>query len=149
MAHPGSVRRQRFVFSQSSAANARAGSMEGRMKTFRRVLRGFAIFLVSVPLMVSAGMAHAAAPMATLRVGKAFGGVFDFTPLDVGMKEGFFKQHGLKIEEYNFAGSAKLQQALAANAIDVGLGSGPELAFVARGAPVKGVAAFWDRPMGS
>lgn len=81
-----------------------------------------------------------------LRVGKAFAGVFDFVPVDVGVAEGFFKKRGLEIEEFNFAGSAKLQQALAANAIDIGLGSGVELAFVARGAPVKGVAAFMGPP---
>src|SRR5581483_1677991 len=118
------------------------------MTTLSRLLRGLAVLLVSAILVASGGVARAASPMATLRVGKAFAGVFDFTPLDVGMKEGFFKQHGLNIEEYNFAGSAKLQQALAADAIGVGLGSGPELAFVARGAPVKGVAAFMGPPDG-
>ena len=84
----------------------------------------------------------------TLRVGKAFAGVFDFTPLDVGMAQGFFKRHGVAIQESNFAGSAKLQQALAADAIDIGLASGPELAFVARGAPVLGVADFMGPPDG-
>jgi ABC-type nitrate/sulfonate/bicarbonate transport system substrate-binding protein len=82
----------------------------------------------------------------TLRVGKAFAGVFDFVPVDVGIAQGFFKKRGLEIKESNFAGSAKLQQALAADAIDIGLGSGVELAFVARGAPVKAVAAFMGPP---
>src|SRR6185312_11390046 len=50
-----------------------------------------------------------------LRVGKAFAGVFDFTPVDVGVAQGFFKKRGLEIKEFNFAGSAKLQQALAAD----------------------------------
>ena len=86
------------------------------------------------------------ADAAALRVGKAFAGVFDFVPVDVGMAEGFFKKRGLEIQISNFAGSAKLQQALAADAIDIGLGSGVELAFVARGAPVKGVAAFMGPP---
>lgn len=83
---------------------------------------------------------------AVLRVGKAFPGVFDFVPVDVGVARGFFKKRGLDIKIFNFAGSAKLQQALAADAIDIGLGSGVELAFVARGAPVKGVAAFMGPP---
>jgi ABC-type nitrate/sulfonate/bicarbonate transport system substrate-binding protein len=82
----------------------------------------------------------------TIRVGKAFPGVFDFTPIDIGLTQGFFAKHGIVIEEFDFNGSAKLQQALAADAIDVGLGSGPELAFVERGAPVKGVAAFMGPP---
>ena len=83
-----------------------------------------------------------AAADVTLRVGKAIALPFDFTPLDVGMAKGFFKKHGLDIQEINFAGSAKLQQGLAADAIDIGLGSGPELAFVAKGNSDLGVAAF-------
>jgi NitT/TauT family transport system substrate-binding protein len=78
----------------------------------------------------------------TVRVGKAIALPFDFTPLDVGMAKGFYKKHGLDIEEINFAGSAKLQQGLAANAVDIGLGSGPELAFVAKGNTDLGIAAF-------
>jgi NitT/TauT family transport system substrate-binding protein len=82
----------------------------------------------------------------TLRVGKAVTNAFTFTPLDVGMKEGIFKEHGLSIDEYNFGGSAKLQQGLAADSIDIGIGSGPELSFVAKGAPVLGVAAMAGKP---
>jgi ABC-type nitrate/sulfonate/bicarbonate transport system substrate-binding protein len=67
---------------------------------------------------------------------------FDFTPLDIGMEKGFYKKHGLDIEEINFAGSAKLQQGLAADAVDIGLGSGPEIAFVAKGNTDLGIAAF-------
>lgn len=109
-------------------------------------VRTFGAVIVSV-LVLSLGIAQAA-PSTTLRVGKAFAGVFDFTPLDVGMKEGFFKKNGIDIQEFSFAGSAKEQQALAADAIDIGLGSGPELAFVRRGAPVMGVAAFMGPPDG-
>ncbi len=97
--------------------------------------------------LISFGVCVASARAAeTLRVGKAFAGVFDFVPVDVGVAEGFFKKRGLDIQEINFAGSAKLQQGLAADAIDIGLGSGVELAFVQRGAPVKGVAAFMGPP---
>ena len=81
-----------------------------------------------------------------VRVGKAFAGVFDFVPVDIGIARGIFKKHGLDIKESDFAGSAKLQQALAADGVDIGLGSGVELAFVARGAPVEAVAAFMGPP---
>jgi ABC-type nitrate/sulfonate/bicarbonate transport system substrate-binding protein len=81
-----------------------------------------------------------------IRVGKAIGKAFSFTPLDIGIETGIFKKHGIDIEKYNFTGSAKLQQALAANSIDMGLGSGPELAFIAKGAPVLGVAAMANAP---
>lgn len=81
-----------------------------------------------------------------LRVGKAVTNAFTFVPLDVGMAAGLFKEHGLDIDEYNFGGSAKLQQAMAANSIDIGIGSGPELSFIAKGAPVLGVAAMAGKP---
>lgn len=100
-----------------------------------------AVIGVAACLMPILGIADAAAD-ATLRVGKAIALPFDFVPLDVGMAKGFYKKHGLDIEEVNFAGSAKLQQGLAADAIDIGLGSGPELAFVAKGNTDLGVAAF-------
>lgn len=77
-----------------------------------------------------------------LRVGKAIARPFDFTVVDIGMAKGFFPKHGIELDITSFAGSAKLQQALAANAIDIGLGSGPELAFVAKGAPVTGICAY-------
>jgi len=88
---------------------------------------------------VTAGSALAADK---LRVGKAIALPIDFTPLDIGIEKGFYKKHGLDVEAINFAGSAKLQQGLAANAVDIGLGSGPELAFVAKGNTDLGIAAF-------
>ena len=48
-----------------------------------------------------------------------------FTPLDVGMQTGIFAKHGLEIEASAFAGDARMQQALTADSIDVGIGSGP------------------------
>ena len=91
------------------------------------------------------GIVAVAAPASALdklRTGKAIALPFDFTPLDIGMEKGFFQKHGLELEISSFAGSAKLQQALAADALDIGLGSGPELAFVAKGAPVLGICAY-------
>jgi NitT/TauT family transport system substrate-binding protein len=81
-----------------------------------------------------------------IRVGKAISEAFSFVPLDVGIETGIFKKHGLAVEKYDFAGSAKLQQGLAAGSIDIGLGSGPELAFIAKGVPAIGVAALADSP---
>ncbi|HUK60887.1 MAG TPA: ABC transporter substrate-binding protein [Stellaceae bacterium] len=101
--------------------------------------------LMALALLASGATADADA---TLRVGKAIAGPFDFTPLDVGMTKGFFHEHGIAIDEVNFAGSAKLQQGLAASAIDIGLGSGPELAFVAKGNTDRGIAAFAGPPDG-
>jgi ABC-type nitrate/sulfonate/bicarbonate transport system substrate-binding protein len=83
----------------------------------------------------------------TLRVGKAGREAFSFVPLDIGVRTGIFKTHGLDIEIANFGGDAKLQQAMAADSIDISLGSGPGLAFIVKGSPVKGVAAMAGPPL--
>ena len=83
----------------------------------------------------------------TLRVGKAVPEAFSFTPLDIGIRKGFFRQNGLDIQEIAFAGDAKLQQAMASNSVDIGIGSGPALAFIVKGAPVKGVADMAGPPL--
>jgi ABC-type nitrate/sulfonate/bicarbonate transport system substrate-binding protein len=96
-----------------------------------------------VALLLAPSFAHAEDK---LRVGKAVAGPFDFVPLDIGMDKGFFKAHGVDVEEVDFDGSAKLQQGLGADAIDVGLGSGPELAFVAKGNTDLAIAVFAGPP---
>lgn len=84
----------------------------------------------------------------TLRVGKAQAEPLDFTPPDVGIAKGFFKKHRVDVEIVTVAGAAKLQQAIAADAVDIGLGGGPELASVAKGVPELGIAAYAGRPDG-
>jgi len=84
----------------------------------------------------------------TLRVGKAQAEPIDFTPPDVGMAKGFFQRHGVDLEIITFAGAAKQQQALVADAVDIGLGGGPEMSTVAKGTPVLGIAAYAGRPDG-
>jgi ABC-type nitrate/sulfonate/bicarbonate transport system substrate-binding protein len=82
-----------------------------------------------------------------LRVGKAVPEAFSFTPVDVGMRQGIYAKHGLDIESIAFAGDARMQQAAAADSIDILLGSGPAMAFIAKGAPIKGVAAMAGPPL--
>ena len=100
-------------------------------------------------LVVSAILSAVAvsAPAETLRVGKAGRDAFSFVPADVGARTGIFRQHGVDIEISSFGGDARLQQAMAADGIDVGLGSGPGLAFIVKGSPVKGIAAMAGPPL--
>jgi ABC-type nitrate/sulfonate/bicarbonate transport system substrate-binding protein len=67
-------------------------------------------------------------------------------PLQVGIDTGIFKQHGVDVEAISFAGGPRVQQALTAGSIDIAIGSGPELAFVAKGVPEIGIAAMADAP---
>jgi ABC-type nitrate/sulfonate/bicarbonate transport system substrate-binding protein len=81
-----------------------------------------------------------------VRLGQPQVGTFQFVPLQVGSEAGIFKKHGIDLEVISFGGGPRVQQALAANSIDIGIGSGPELAFVAKGAPEIGIAAIADAP---
>jgi ABC-type nitrate/sulfonate/bicarbonate transport system substrate-binding protein len=68
-------------------------------------------------------------------------------PADIGARTGIFARHGLALEISSFGGDARLQQAMAADGIDVALGSGPGLAFIVKGSPAKGIAAMAGPPL--
>jgi len=69
-----------------------------------------------------------------------------FLPLQIGIDEGIWAKYGIDLDITNSASDAKLQQAMAAGSIDFGLGSGAAMAFAAKGAPVRAVAAFAGEP---
>jgi ABC-type nitrate/sulfonate/bicarbonate transport system substrate-binding protein len=79
-----------------------------------------------------------------LRVGKAVAENWGNVPLDVGMQFGMFERQGLEIEELIFAGGAKLAQAVAAGAVDIALSGGPDMLYVAKGAPEIAVGTIAD-----
>ena len=81
-----------------------------------------------------------------VHAGKAVAVAWSFIPLDVGVAEGIYAKYGLDVDITAFGGDAKLQQGLASGSTDFGLGSGPGMAFVAKGAPVIAVAAFATEP---
>lgn len=101
-------------------------------------LLGGSIAAVNVP--------RAKAATEKLRVGKAVIEVFGYIPLDIGIKYGFFAKQGLEIEEINFAGGPKLAQAITAGAVDIGLSSGPAMAYAAKGAPEIAIATITASP---
>jgi ABC-type nitrate/sulfonate/bicarbonate transport system substrate-binding protein len=92
-------------------------------------------------------MAATTAPAETIRVGKAGREAFSFVPVDIGARTGIFKKHGIDVEIASFGGDARIQQAMAADGIDVALGSGPGLAFIIKGSPAKGIAAMAGPPL--
>jgi NitT/TauT family transport system substrate-binding protein len=101
-------------------------------------------------ILIVAGYVFAGAGVACanelIRVGKAQTTAWTFLPVDVGVAQGLFAKQGLDIEVISLGGDAKVQQTLAAKSIDFGLGSGPGMAFVAKGSPAIGVAAFAGPP---
>jgi ABC-type nitrate/sulfonate/bicarbonate transport system substrate-binding protein len=102
-----------------------------------------AIRAAAVVLLLAAG--GAISPLCAaekLRVGKAVPEAFSFVPLDIGMRKGFFTRNRLEVESTAFAGDARMQQAMASDSLDIALGSGPAMAFIVKGSPIKAVAAM-------
>src|SRR3979411_3466295 len=79
--------------------------------------------------------APAAQAQTKVRVGQPQAGTFQFVPLQVGIEAGIFRKHGIEVEVSSFGGGPRVQQAIAADSIDIGLGSGPQ-----RGVPAPGGA---------
>jgi ABC-type nitrate/sulfonate/bicarbonate transport system substrate-binding protein len=105
-----------------------------------RFFRGLLCLLVFVAAPAGAGAAE------KLRVGKAVPFAWTFTPIDVGIQTGIFAKHGLELEVSAFGGDAKMQQGLTSDSIDIGIGSGPGMAFMAKGVPAKAVFAMAGAP---
>jgi NitT/TauT family transport system substrate-binding protein len=112
---------------------------EGTMSLFRKMAALFA----TLALLAFVAPAQA---QTKVRIGKPQAGAFQFVPVDVGIEVGIFKQHGLDVESSDFGGGPRVQQALTAGALDLAIGSGPELAMITKGAPEIGVAAIADAP---
>jgi ABC-type nitrate/sulfonate/bicarbonate transport system substrate-binding protein len=104
-----------------------------------------ASLLCAAVLVLAASLAPARAAE-KLRVAKVVPFAWTFTPLDIGIQEGIFAKHGLDIEASASAGDAKLQQLLTAGSVDIGIGSGPGMAFSVKGVPAKAVAAMYGLP---
>jgi len=108
--------------------------------------------LARITLTVSllyAAMAAGATPLRaeTVRVGLAAPRVFSFSLVEVGTRSGMFARHGLDVEITAFGGGPRLVQAMTADGIDVGLDTGPDMALIAKGAPVTAVAAVAGAPL--
>jgi ABC-type nitrate/sulfonate/bicarbonate transport system substrate-binding protein len=107
----------------------------------------FRCLIGALLLLAMGGLPCAPAAAETLRVGKAVAEAFSFVPLDIGMRKGFFAKQGLDIEAIAFTGDARMQQAMASDSLDIALGSGPAMAFIVKGAPIKAVAAMAGPPL--
>jgi NitT/TauT family transport system substrate-binding protein len=103
---------------------------------------GFLGWLAVAALALAGGRAAAAD---TLRVGKS-GGPLLLSLVELGQEAKIWDQVGLTIDSIEFAGEAKTMQALAADSIDLGFGSGIGLAFPLKGTPATAVAAISNPP---
>jgi NitT/TauT family transport system substrate-binding protein len=93
--------------------------------------------LLCISLLLAASGAQATDK---LRVGKAVQVGWTFTICEVAVDQGIFAKYGIEAEIIPFAGEAKLMQGFAADAVDVGVGSGPGMVFNTKGSPIHAVA---------
>src|ERR1700761_1719816 len=88
-------------------------------------------------------VAVAATPAAadtTLVVGKANPEAESIMTVNVGYDAGIFKKHGLDVQIQDFTGGgSRIVQALTASSIDIAVGAGTQMSFIAKGAPMMAV----------
>jgi NitT/TauT family transport system substrate-binding protein len=109
----------------------------------REVLAGAAALVLA-----GGSPALAQAPkLDSLKVGKAVFSSFPFAALDVGADAGIWKSLNLDVEGIAFKGDAQVQEGLTAGSIDIGLGSGPAMAYRSKGVPAIAVAVMAGRPL--
>jgi ABC-type nitrate/sulfonate/bicarbonate transport system substrate-binding protein len=66
--------------------------------------------------------------------------------LEIGQSAGIWKKVGIDVQIAALRGDSQIQQALTAGSLDVGIGSGPALAFLVKGVPALAVAALSGAP---
>jgi NitT/TauT family transport system substrate-binding protein len=108
----------------------------------RRIIFAQVAFFATVVILIAPGHANE-----TLRVGKAVPQAFSFALLDVGVEQNFYRDEGITIESIGFGGGARAIQAVVAGSLDIALCSGPDMASIAKGAPIMGVAAMAGPPL--
>src|SRR5258705_13905757 len=82
-----------------------------------------------------------------VRFGKPVAGAFTFALLDVGVRAGIFKRHGLHSEIIAFTGGTRVVHAEAASSIDSRFNTALDIAMFVKGAPVRAVGLGSDSPL--
>src|SRR5882757_10655669 len=106
----------------------------------RRVVGG----ALAAPFVLLSG--RQALALDKIRFGKSVPNSFAFSTAEVGTDAKIWQQENVELAVSAFRGDAQMQQALAAGALDVAVGSGPGLGFRAKGVPAIGVAAMYGPP---
>ena len=105
-----------------------------------RRLSGWLILLAAAAMPAVSDAAEA------LRVGNDAPSAIAYCPLDYGLAHGMFAARGLALETSDWFGATKGQSAVIGGAVDLMLGSGAEMAYVAKGAPELAVAVAAGPP---
>src|SRR5262245_37763010 len=82
-----------------------------------------------------------------IKVGKGEAFVFSFAAIDLGIEKGTFAKHGFdEVTAVSFAGDGRVQQAMIAGDVQFAITGGGGLAFPAKGAASKTIAAISGSP---
>jgi NitT/TauT family transport system substrate-binding protein len=104
--------------------------------------------IVAFVLNLTPASSGAAADLPVVRVAKSQAVGINFMPLELGEAAGIWQQVGIKLEISVLRGDAQVQQAETSGDIDIGLGSGPGLGFIAKGVPAVGIGVLTGAPNG-
>ncbi|HWG07036.1 MAG TPA: ABC transporter substrate-binding protein [Beijerinckiaceae bacterium] len=104
------------------------------------------IFLAGAAAASALSGTRAAFAADRVRVGKAITSSFPFAGLELAQQQGLWASEGIEAEISAFAGDGRLQQALAAGALDFGFGGGPGMGYATKGVPARAIAAIAYEP---
>lgn len=103
-------------------------------------------FFLFISLLASSFVGTTAHAADKIHAGKAINVIWAMVPVDIGAEQGIFAKYGIDIEVSTLSGDAKLQQALVAGSVDIGLAGGSSMVFAIKGSPIHGIAAIAGAP---
>jgi len=115
------------------------GACDRRSQQFRRPPLSTLPFRAALILVLVSASVPPASADTVLTVGKASSEAESIITVNVGDDAGIFKKHGLDLKIVNFEGGSRIVQALIANSIDIAIGAGTQMSFIAKGAPMIAV----------
>lgn len=112
----------------------------------RPVLKGLAATALAAAggLLAAPRIARAAEK---LTVAKSIADALPYTPIDVGLAQGFYQKRGLALDVVGFAGSGGMHAAMTSGALDIELGSGSTMVDVYKGEPAMCIAQTLGPPV--
>jgi len=109
----------------------------------RRAARSLRVWLAVAAI---AGVGGGVDAATTIRIGNSSATAFNFMPLELGIKQGYFAKNGLDVQVIDLAGASKIYQAMVAGSIDMSLAAGTDIPFIMKGVPETGVGAIAITP---
>lgn len=107
-----------------------------------QVTVGVAIAIASLSI---GGIQVHAAELKKITVGES-AVTISFTPIAIGKALGIWQEEGIEPVLSSLRGDAQVHQALSGGNIQIGVGSGPGIGFLAKGVPARAIAVISNEP---